>query len=140
VSPRLVSKTIIGRRKTFGAAGETALAIAACHGQRRAVEFLLKAGASAASRPSPLPGAVHKGDLAIVRRLLDAGADPNAFGPHGHAALHAACVYGRLSMIRLLLARGARVDLRDREYDATPVGWAEYHHHAKAVALVRGLA
>jgi len=36
-----------------------------------------------------------------------------------------------------LLSRGARLDLRDREYRGTPVGWAEYHKHEKAAAWLR---
>jgi hypothetical protein len=40
-------------------------------------------------------------------------------------------------MIRLLLSRGAHLDLRDREHHGTPLAWAEYHHHAPAARLLR---
>jgi len=135
-NPRLLTARA-GKNKEFAGPGETPLGIAARFGQRAMVEFLLKAGASAETTPSPLPGAVYKGNLAIVRRLLQAGADPNVFGPHGYAALHAACIGGRLPMIRLLLSRGARLDLRDREHHGTPLDWAEYHHHVAAARLLR---
>jgi ankyrin repeat protein len=135
-APRLVA-TRVGKDKAFGGEGDTPLGIAARHGRRGVVMFLLKSGASATTDPSPLPGAVHSGDANIVRTLLDAGADPNAFGPHGHAALHIAGVYGKIPMLKLLLARGASLDLRDREYHGTPTGWAEYHGHTKAAAFLR---
>jgi len=43
-------------------------------------------------------------------------------------------------MIRLLLARGARVDLRDDVHHATPLGWAEYFHHLQAAAYLDAAA
>jgi ankyrin repeat protein len=135
-TPRLVSARV-GKDKAFAGAGDTALGIAARYGHMSLVEFLLRAGASASTTPSPLPGAVHGGSPRIVRRLLDAGADPNAFGPQGHAALHIAGVYGKVPMIRLLVSRGARLDLRDREHGGTPLGWADYHKHEKAAAFLR---
>jgi ankyrin repeat protein len=135
-TPRLVSARI-GKDKAFGGEGDTPLGIAARYGRRGVVMLLLKSGASAKVDPSPLPGAVHSGDLNIVRTLLGAGADPNAFGPHGHAALHIAGVYGKMPMMRLLIAHGARMDLRDREYNGTPAGWADYHGHRKAAAFLR---
>jgi ankyrin repeat protein len=138
-TPRLVSSRV-GKDRAFGGEGDTPLGIAARHGRRGVVMFLLKSGASAETIPSPLPGAVHSGDLNIVRTLLGAGADPNAFGPHGHAALHIAGVYGKISMMRLLLAHGGRLDVRDREYNGTPLGWAEHHRHAKAAAFLQTAA
>jgi len=35
------------------------------------------------------------------------------------------------------MARGASLNLRDREYRGTPVGWAEYHRHDRAAAFLR---
>jgi ankyrin repeat protein len=130
----------VGKHKTIGAEGETPVAIAARYGRREVVEFLLGRGADAASSPSILPAAVHKGDRTIVKRLIDAGADPNALGADGHGALHIAAVYGKLPMIRLLLARGARLDLKDKEHDGTPYDWAVYHGHARAAAFLKEAA
>jgi ankyrin repeat protein len=137
--PTLLHATV-GRDRAFGGEGETPLGIAARFGRRGVVALLLEAGAPATTTPSPLPGAVGKGDPVIVRRLLEAGADPNEFGPYAHAALHAACIEGRLSMIRLLLSRGARLDLRDREHHGTPLGWAQYFRHPAAARLLRTAA
>jgi ankyrin repeat protein len=135
-NPRLVNAKV-GKKKEFAGPGETPLGIAARCGQRAMVKFLLDNGASATGAPSPLPGAVYKGNLQIIRRLLAAGADPNAFGPHGYASLHAACIHGKLPIVRLLLSRGARLDLRDREYNGTPLGWAAHHHHGILIEFLR---
>lgn len=134
-NPRLVNAKV-SQGKEFGSEGETPLGLAARLGQRAMVTFLLEAGASASTSPSPLPGAAQRGDVTIVRRLLAAGADPNAFGPHGYTALHAACIPGKLSVVQLLLSRGARLDLRDREHDGTPLGWAKHFHHARVAQLL----
>src|SRR4029079_907681 len=105
-NPRLVAARV-GKDKAFGGEGDTPLGIAARHGRRGVVMFLLKSGASAATDPSPLPGAVHSRALDILRPPLGAGGDPNAFGPYGHAALHIAGIYGKIPMMKLLLSRGA---------------------------------
>jgi ankyrin repeat protein len=136
-APNAINTRVTAKKKTIGAEGETPLGLAARYGQKRVVEFLLERGALARTDPSPLPGAVHRRDRIIVKRLLDAGADPNVFGPYGHAALHAAAVYGNLAMIRLLLSAGARLDLKDKDHDSTPLGWAEYHKHERAVRFLK---
>jgi ankyrin repeat protein len=136
-NPDAVHARVDGARKTIAGEGETPLTVAARYGQGKTVEFLLAQGALAKSAPSPLPGAVHKGDRTLVRRLLRAGADPNTMGPHGHAALHAAAVYGNTAMIRLLLSHGARLDLKDAEHHGTPLDWALYHRHERAAGLLR---
>jgi ankyrin repeat protein len=135
--PDAVHARVVGAKKTIAGEGETPLTVAARYGRRKIVDFLLAHGAQATSVPSPLPGAVHKGDRVLVQRLLRAGADPNILGPYGHAALHAAAVYGNLAMIRLLLSHGARLDLKDAEHDGMPLNWAVYHRHERAAALLR---
>jgi ankyrin repeat protein len=137
--PNLLA-AVVRKEAPIGVAGETPLGVAAAFGRRRMVEYLLKRGASAAVQPSPLPGAVQNGDRAVVTLLLAAGADPDALGPHGFAALHAACISGHVPMIRLLLARGARLDLRDATHHATPLDWAEYHQQAAAAEVLRRAA
>ena len=137
--PNAVNKKFAGKgkEKTFCAEGETPLGIAARYGQRHVVNFLLAQGASATGDPSPLPGAAARGDRTIVKQLLEAGANPNTFGPHGYAALHGATIHGNLALIRMLLSAGARLDLKDKEHQSTPVGWAAYHKHPRVVAFLK---
>ncbi len=58
---------------------------------------------------TPLMIAVEMENIAIARRLLDAGADVNAHNAPriGNAALHAAAASGTLEMVELLVQAGA---------------------------------
>ena len=82
--------------------------------------------------------AVINGRLNAVRLALDAGADVNAFLPvHVHStALHQAAVNDDPALVELLLARGARADLRDTLWDGTPLGWAIHEHKPAARAAL----
>jgi ankyrin repeat protein len=65
-----------------------------------------------------LPVAIRDGNHAMVRRLLDQGADANARDPAGETALMQAALNADAEMVRLLLDRGADVNAR------SPVGTA----------------
>jgi ankyrin repeat protein len=69
-----------------------------------------------------------------ARQALDAGADVNAFLPvHSHStALHQAAVDENLALIDLLLARGARADVADKLWNATPLDWARHQGKSRA--------
>ncbi len=66
----------------------------------------------------------------IVRILLDAGEDPNRFNPvggHSHSTpLHQAAGNGHLDVVKLLVERGANLDVKDILFGGTPAGWANY--------------
>ncbi len=47
-------------------------------------------------------------------------------GEEGETALHHAAYGGHPDVVRLLLARGADVNVKDTSYEATPLGWAIY--------------
>jgi ankyrin repeat protein len=64
------------------------------------------------------------GNLEGVRGLLEAGYDIATSGEGGGTPLHFACFHGRFAIAKMLLERGAPVDVRDDCYDATPLGWA----------------
>jgi ankyrin repeat protein len=93
--------------------------------------------ADGAARHAALALASQHGHADVVRRLLDAGEDANRFNPdgfHSHATpLHHAALAGHVDVVRLLVARGARLDIEDTIYDATPLGWA-IHGEQPAVA------
>jgi hypothetical protein len=86
--------------------------------------------ATAEDRHVAMALAAQHGHVEIVRTLLDAGDDPNRYNPKGNHAhstpLHQAAACGRDDVVRLLVERGARLDIRDTIYDGTPLGWAEY--------------
>ena len=74
--------------------------------------------------------AAQLGQADVVRVLLDAGGDPNRYNPpgtHSHSPpIHQAIAAGHLDVVKLLVERGARLDLKDSIYQGTPLGWAQY--------------
>ena len=99
-------------------------------------------GATGEERERAFALAAQLGQTAAVRLLLDAGVDPDRFNPagmHAHAtALHHAALYGHLDVVRLLVERGARLDIHDRLWHATPLGWAEHGGQREAAEILRG--
>lgn len=79
--------------------------------------------------------------LEAARLCLDAGGDPNRSLPvHRHAMpLHTAALNDDVEMMKLLVARGARLDIRDTLWNGTPLGWAVHNRKAKAEAYLRSL-
>jgi ankyrin repeat protein len=90
----------------------------------------LLAAASSEHRHRALALAAQHGHVEIVRLLLDTGEDPNRYNPkgnHGHSTpLHQAVLAGHDAVVRLLVDRGARLDIKDTIYQGTPLGWARY--------------
>ncbi|KAM0884680.1 hypothetical protein ACQ4PT_030823 [Festuca glaucescens] len=60
---------------------------------------------------TPLSSAALFGEVVVARYLLDHGADPNKIENSGSVALHNAAKNGNEGVVRLLLSRGARVDI-----------------------------
>ena len=102
----------------------------------------LLAGASSEDRHLALSSAANFGYVEIVRSLLDAGEDPNRYNPvggHSHTTpLHQAALGGHEEVVRLLVERGARLDLKDILWRATPADWAEHEGRTEIEAYLRG--
>jgi hypothetical protein len=81
------------------------------------------------------------GQVEIVRVLLDAGEDPNRYNPvggHSHSTpLHQAAASGNEDMVRLLVERGARLDMKDVLWHGTPAGWAKHEGKLKVEKYLR---
>ncbi|HSL21621.1 MAG TPA: ankyrin repeat domain-containing protein [Vicinamibacterales bacterium] len=105
------------------------LAAAAGLGRQEEAERLLP-DADAKTRHIALALAAQHGHADVVRLLLDAGEDPSRYNPegyHSHATpLHHAVWCERDSVVRLLVERGARLDIKDTVYLGTPLDWAVY--------------
>ena len=80
--------------------------------------------------------AVRKGDLALVKELLDKGADVNAKFRYGTTALFKAAERGHTEVVKLLIARGADVTVKDTFYSATAMTWALQNKHVGAVGAL----
>ncbi|GJP39965.1 hypothetical protein CLOM_g24277 [Closterium sp. NIES-68] len=66
------------------------------------------------SRMTNMIFVASQGDVDELTRLLDEGADVNSADYDGRSAIHLAACEGHLGVLQLLLARGARVNPRDR--------------------------
>ena len=81
------------------------------------------------------------GQQRVAQLLLDAGVDPSQYNPEGFHAhstpLHQAVWSNREPIVRLLVERGARLDVRDRVYDATPLDWAVYGERGEIADYLR---
>ena len=86
--------------------------------------------ASSEDRHQALSLASDFGHVEIVRLLLDTGEDPNRYNPvggHSHTTpLHQAAGGGHEDVVQLLVTRGARLDMKDVLWHATPEGWAKH--------------
>jgi ankyrin repeat protein len=114
--------------------GFTALHGAALSGDAVMVGLLLDRGADpnakvVLSEPAddistPLLTVAHRGDATVVQRLLERGADVNVQGGQfARSALLCAATTGSDETVRLLLARGAKVDGQDWA-GRNPLQWA----------------
>ncbi len=116
------------------------LAAAAALGRSEDVVRLLPA-ATSEDRHRALALAAQHGAVEIVRLLLDAGEDPNRYNPegnHGHSTpLHQAVWAGHDRVVRLLVERGASLEIADTIYQGTPLAWAEYGGQTEIAEYLR---
>ena len=116
------------------------LPVAAALGTIEDFRRLLPA-ADSRDRHHALAFASQFGHVAIVRLLLDAGEAPNRYNPvgaHSHSTpLHQAALAGHAELVHLLVERGARLDLQDILWHATPADWARHAGRTEIEAYLR---
>ncbi len=147
-----------------GADANAALVTATLHGEMDAVNALLEGGARLSLPVAAALGRVEefrsllshadRGDrhlafalasqfdqLEIVRLLLEAGEDPNRYNPvggHSHCTpLHQAAGLGHTQLVQLLVERGARLDMKDILWQATPADWARHEGRTEVEAYLQ---
>jgi ankyrin repeat protein len=116
------------------------LPVAAALGKETESSQFLKT-ANPEERHLALALAAQFGHVNIVRSLLDAGEDPDRYNPpggHSHSTpLHQAAAAGHEAIVRLLVERGARLDLKDVLWHATPDEWAAHEGKPEIEAWLR---
>lgn len=123
--------------------GKSILGIAAEEGRREIITAVLSSGVhpDLTDKPvTPLVRASRRGDLDIMRVLLDAGADPNRISTYGNSsALVDAAQAGHFDAVRLLIAAGADVDKALSESDGfCPLHFAAQRGNLDFLRLLLG--
>ena len=106
-----------------GVGGYTPLQMAVLRGHADVVQVLLERGADASAKTSggesvlhiACSGARKTGREAIIRSLLQEGANVQDTDKYGRTPLHIAIAYGCVQSLKLLLKRGAAISTKDGE-------------------------
>jgi hypothetical protein len=128
-------------RATHEPRTEPPLVAALLRGDRAAVEQDAGDDANAiasvrAAEPDLVARAAATGRWDAVQLLVEQGFDVNAGSRR--TALHEAAGTGRLDAVQFLVEHGADLDAADADFRATPLGWAQYFHHADVIAYLEG--
>lgn len=113
----------------------TALCLARWDDVRR-----LGPAASAEDKQFGLVLAALKGKAEALAKVIDFGVDLNApcANLYSHAtALHHAVYSGSLDAVKVLVEAGASLEIQDKIYEGTPLGWAEYGKQEEIAEFLR---
>jgi len=80
----------------------------------------------AAEAKQGVVGAALRNNATAVRMMLDAGWPVDARGDNGQTSLHWAGFHGNVKMVRELLRHHAPLEVQERQFKGTPLGWALY--------------
>ena len=88
------------------------------------------------SEPALLLAVLKDGTTAGLHLAVELGFDVNACD--SYTPLHHAAAANDTETAQFLLDHGAKTDVKDDEYDATPLGWAQFFDAPDAAALLGG--
>ena len=116
------------------------LPVAAALGRVNDARRLLQT-ASSEDRHRAVALSAQFGHTEIVRMLFDAGENPDRYNPpgcHAHSTpLHQAAFAGHEKTVRLLVERGAKLDMKDILWQGTPADWARHAGNSEIEAYLR---
>jgi hypothetical protein len=70
--------------------------------------------------------AAQESNNAAVKLMLECGWMVNARGQHEGTALHWAAWHGNVDLVNIILPHKPGLELRDKDFNATPLGWAAH--------------
>jgi ankyrin repeat protein len=80
--------------------------------------------------------AATSGNAAMLKRLLDAGADPDEMQPNGESPLMLAARTGNVEAIKVLVDHKADLNVKEKLRGTTALMWAAEQSHPEAVKLL----
>ena len=111
----------------YAADPDGAMGSALGHGEFEAANALIRRGAIVDPAAAAATGRIDD-----ARRVL-----PAADAELRHLALAWAAQYGHAEVVRLLVERGARLDIQDILYQGTPLEWAEHAGRTEVAEYLR---
>lgn len=87
---------------------------------------------------TPLTVAVGKGDIEIVKKFIEYGADVNQKSEDDMTPLMIAARYNRVEIIKLLIANGART-YEKNEKGYTALKYAQLSNATEAIAILKDM-
>lgn len=140
----LAPELVVGTRSIseYDEDGNTFLHVAVKQNCEKATKFLVSAGAPVSAqseatwdhRATPLILASQRGNISVVKVLMDCGAGVNEWNYSGVYPLHYASENGHTSVVQLLLESGAK---QKPNYDVgTPLHLAASNGHADVVRVL----
>ncbi len=118
--------------------GHSPLILAAYNGNKNAAAEILKFNPDVnfvSPDGTALMAAVVKGQMEIVKILLQAGADPNIADAGNITPLILASMFQNVELFRLLLQSGARKELADSRGN-TALTYAQMHKNSELIILL----
>ena len=80
--------------------------------------------------------ACKNGQFLLIKNLLKAKVDIDAFNTEGLSPLHIAVIKGNIEVAKLLISEGASIDLNDSKWGSSPLLYACQNGRTKIVRML----